>query len=158
MGIFFNESVEDSYMTEELKNPDALMEMFIVDEISHLPDELIQEFCEEGGLGERLLQEGKLRSKNTLVRMSKNDDLSRRTIMACLQLAKDNNDPLWKKLVVNRQRKNDLKNKIVKKYKSKAEKVAKKSQLEFLHGGPNKKGILPAKFRKFGGDDRISKD
>lgn len=157
-GIFFDGSIAESAMEETLKHPNELMEAFIVDEVSHLPDDLIQEFCEVGGVGEQLVQEGKLRSRNTLVRMSKKDDLSRRKVMTCLQLAKDNNDPNWRKLVINRQRKNDLKAKIVKRWSNQAERIAKKTQQEFLHGGANKKGILPAKFKKFGGDDRVSND
>ena len=156
--FFDNEFMENATMDEDLKNPNELMGAFILDEISHLPDDRIKEFCEAGGVGEQLLNEGKLRSKNTLVRMSKKDDLSRRKVMTCLQLAKDNKDPNWKKLVVNRMRKNELKKKIVKRWGPQAERIAKKTQNDFLHGGPNKKGILPSKFRKFGGDDRISRD
>lgn len=157
MGMFYSNE-EFTPMDESLKNPNELMEAFIVDEITHLPDNLIKEFCAPGGVGEQLVAEGKLRSKNTIVRMSKNDDLTRRKKMACLQLAKDHDDPNFKKLIVNRQRKNDLIDKIVARWGNKAEGIAKKSQNEFLRGGPKKKGILPAKFRKFGGEERISKD
>ena len=90
--------------------------------------------------------------------MAKKDDFARRVMMACMQLAKDNNDPEWKKLVTWQQKKNASKAKIYKKWRAKAERVAKKSQQEFLKGGPKGTGVLPAKFKKFGGEDRISKD
>lgn len=159
MGIFFeSDDLTDNGMDEQLVDHDELMEAFIVDEISHLPDSLIKEFCEPGGVGDQLVQEGKLRSRNTIVKMAKKDDLSRRITMTCMQMAKDANAPEWRKLVKAQKMKNLYKAKIVKKFRSKAERVAKKTQQEFLKGGPKGQGVLPAKFKKFGGDDRISKD
>ena len=158
MGLFLEAGSNFEDHMEETCNTDELMEAFIIDEISHLPDSLIQEFCEPGGVGDQLVMEGKLRSKNTIVRMAKKDDYERRVTMACMQIAKDNKDPEWKKLVTWQQKKNASKAKIIRKWRSKAERIAKKSQQAFLKGGPKGTGVLPAKFRKFGGEDRISKD
>ena len=157
MGIFLEAGSNYDTM-EESCNTNELMEAFIIDEISHLPDSLIQEFCEPGGVGQQLVTEGKLRSTNTIVKMAKKDDYSRRVTMACMQLAKDNKDPNWKKLVKAQQLKNAAKSKIIKRWRSQAERIATKTQREFLKGGPKGTGVLPAKFKKFGGDDRISKD
>lgn len=136
---------------ESFNDPNVLIEALIVDEVSQLPDEKIQEFCQPGGVGETLVQEGKLKKK-TLVRLSKKDDLTRRTKMAALALAKENNDPLYKKLVINRAKKKELVDKIMKKYANKGQKVAKKAQVEYLHGG--NKAVLPKSFMKAGGADR----
>lgn len=160
MGIFFESSslAGDNMMNEELKHPNELMEAFIIDELSYLPQSTLREFVEDGGVADQLVTESKLRSKNTIVKMSKKDDLSRRKIMTCMQLAKDNKDPNWDKLVKAQQKKNYHKNKIIKRWMAKADRIAKKTQQEFLHGGPKGQGVLPAKFKKFGGSERISQD
>lgn len=147
------ESSENSIIAEEFRDPSMLEEVMIADEISRLPEEKIKEFCQEGGVGEQLVQEGKLRKK-TLVRLSKQDDLTRRTKMGALLLAKEKKDPLYAKLVKNRQQKKDLVSKIMKKYGTKGQRVAKQAQSEYLHG---KKSALPKNFMKFGGDDRLGK-
>lgn len=160
MSVFFdsvNLSVSGG-IDVDLKHPNELMESFIIDELSFLSPEQLQEFCEPGGVADQLVTEGKLRSKNTIVKMSKKDDYSRRVAMTCMQLAKDNNDPNWKKLVKAQQMKNKYKAAIVKRWSNQAERVAKKSQNEFLHGGPKKKGVLPDKFRKYHGDDMRSQN
>ena len=138
-------------LTESFANTDEILEMVIVDEVSQLSPEKIQEFCAPGGVGEQLVQEGKLR-KNTLFKIGKEDDLTRRRKMMALQLAKENNDPLWTKLKKNRVIERDLLGKIVKKYGNKAEKLAKQAQKEWLHGP---KPVLPKSFQKAGGEDRV---
>ena len=143
----------NNIIDEEFKDPSILEEVMIADEVSRLPEEKIKEFCQEGGVGEQLVQEGKLRKK-TLVRLSKQDDLTRRTKMGALLLAKEKKDPLYAKLVKNRQQKKDLVSKIMKKYGTKGQRVAKQAQSEYLHG---KKSALPKNFMKFGGDDRLGK-
>ena len=157
MSIFFEEGSVMPSIEESFEHPERIMECMIVDEVSKLPTEKIQEFCKEGGVGEQLVSEGKLRRK-TLVRLSKKDDLERRSSMMNIQLAKDNNDILWRKLVKNRQQKHDLIAAIDKKYGSKGERLAKKAQNDFLHGGAKKTGVLPKSFMRAGGEDRISKD
>ena len=134
---------------ENFKDPSILEQVLIADEVAHLPEEKIKQFCEAGGVGEQLVKEGKM-SKKTLVRLSKQDDLTRRTTMGALLLAKQNNDPLYAKLVKNRQQKRDIVDKIMKKYGYKGAKVAKQGQNEFLHG---KKSALPKLFQRFGGSD-----
>ncbi len=156
MGIFGHGSYELT-IQESFKNPNEILEMLIVDEVSQLPDEKIQEFCQPGGVGEVLVSEGKLKKK-TLVRLSKKDDLSRRTKMMAMQLAKENNDPLFDKLALNRVKERELLGKIVKKYGMKGEKLAKVAQNEYLHGGHDKKAALPKSFMKAGGEDRLSRD
>lgn len=151
MGIFSTGSVEPSLETV-FENPNALLELFIVDEVSQLTDEKIQEFCKPGGVGETLVSEGVMKNK-TLVRLSKKDDLSRRAKMAALRLAEEAGDQLWDKLVKNRIKERELIGKIVQKYGTKGEKVAKKQQQEFLHGKGGK-GVLPKSFMKAGGAER----
>lgn len=140
----------ENTIAENFSDPNLLIEAVIVDEVSQLPVSKIQEFCQPGGVGEQLVQEGKLRKK-TLVRLSKKDDLTRRTKMGALMLAKENDDPLYKKLVINRAKKKELVAKIMQKYGHKGERVAKQAQVQYLHG---KNAVLPQSFMKAGGEDR----
>lgn len=146
--IFGEEDVIKECFNEDTAH---LEEAFIADHIAHLSPEQIQEFCKPGGVGDQLVAEGKI-SKKTLVRLNKQDDLTRRTKMGALLLAKQNNDPLYAKLVKNRAIKRELVDKIMAKYRTKGAKVAKQAQNDFIHG---KKSSLPKNFKKFGGDDRI---
>jgi hypothetical protein len=54
--------------------------------------------------------------------------------MAALQLAKDNNDSLWKKLVKNRIMERKLLAAIKKKYANKAQLAARKGQRAYVSG------------------------
>ena len=147
----YTNGAQSDIIREEFRDPTLLEQIFIADEVAHLPEDKIKEFCEAGGVGEQLVREGKL-SKKTLVRLNKQDDLTRRTKMGALLLAKEKKDPLYDKLVKNRLMKRQLVDKIMKKYGMKGKQVAKHAQAEYLHG---KKSSLPKNFMKFGGDDRL---
>ena len=157
MGMFLNSGDFIPSIEESFNDPNEIIGLFILDEVSQLPDEKIKEFCAPGGVGEQLCEAGKFK-KNTLVRLSKKDDLMRRETMVAMQLAKEKNDILWRKFVKNTKIRNSLKEQIKKKYGTQSSRLAKKAQQEFIHGGPKGTGILPKSFTKAGGDDRISKD
>ena len=148
MGMFntgmITESVENTF-----SDPNAIISQLIEMEVSQLPQEKIEEFCAPGGVGEALVEAGKLRKK-TLVRLSKKDDLSRRQKIIALNLARENGDPLWDKLALNRVKERELIAKIVAKYGHKSEKLAVKSQKDFLKGAH-----LPLSFMKAGGAERV---
>lgn len=76
------------------------------------------------------LVEARRLPKNTYVRLSRNDDLQRRSHLACLVLAKRHKDSLWTKLAQNRIKEKKLRNAIYAKYNNKARIIAKKSQLK----------------------------
>ena len=128
MGIY--SMYDDHIIDESLKNPNELTEAFILDELSHLSDEKKEEFINSEEA--KAMIEAGLISKKTLVRLSKTDDLNRRSTMAAFQMAKENDDPLWNMLVKNRIKERELKQKIVQKYSSKAARIAKTGQKEFL--------------------------
>lgn len=127
----------------------ALFEQFLIDEYTHDLTPEQQEWFLESELAETLVTEGKMR-RNTIVFLSGKDDLSRRTKMSALQLAKDKKDPLFEKLRVNRVKERNLLSQIMKKYGNKGTKIAKKSQKNWI------KNKMPANFGKFGGSDRVS--
>ena len=142
----------ESYNDEDIQlSPsaqDALFEQFLIDECSHFTDEEREAFL-ESELAEQLVQEGKMR-RNTIVFLSGKDDLSRRTKLSALQMAKDKKDPLFEKLRINRTKERAILSKIMQKYGNKGAKIAKKSQKDWI------KNRMPANFGKFGGQDRVS--
>lgn len=140
MGIFTDSSTSGIEVT--LKNPDVLQEAFIYDELSHrLTEEEKADFINTEA-ADMLIREG-LIGKNTLVRLSKNDDLTRRVTMASYQLAKENNDPLWDKLVKNRVMERKLIGQIRNKYSGKSSRAAKVAQKEYLKTNKITSSIFP---------------
>lgn len=91
-------------------------------------EQALKEFC-ESEVGS-ILMEGRKMGKKTFVRIGKNDDLTRRTNLGCLILAREHKDPLFNKLALNRVKERKLRNAIYHKYKNKAQKIAKMSQLK----------------------------
>lgn len=150
MPIFGNDygiSVEEA----GLNNINSLIEAYIIDDVSRMSFDQLDEFCAPGGTGEQLVEASVLRKK-TLVRLSKADDLERRLTMAAMQLAKEANDPLWEKLAKNRVKEKELLTAIRKKYGVKAEKLAKVGQKEYVKFRLK----MPASFMKAGGADRVN--
>lgn len=149
LGTATNEStIEDSFISEA--SQDALFEQMLIEECSRFDDNQMKMFL-ESDLCQQLITEGKMR-KNTIVILSKKDDHARRRKMVAMQMAKDNNDPLWEKLKKNRVIERQLLGKIMKKYGNKADRTAKVQQKDWI------KNRMPANFGKFGGDTRISHD
>ena len=135
MGIYssnYNESAQDF----EIQDMDALGEAFIYDDLSKLSDADKKAFLESEDCA--LLEAKKLIGRKTLVRLSKNDDITRRTTMAAMQLAKERKDPLWEKLVKNRIKERQLLAAIRKKYGAKGQRVARQGQKAYLKGANSK--------------------
>ena len=134
MGLYTNEQLaQDTREVQMYLNMDELQEAFFYDDHYSDSDEEKRELLENADV----LQEAKKISRKTIVRLNKNDDLTRRTGMAALQLAKDNNDNLWKKLVKNRIQDRKLLAAIKKKYANKAKTVARQGQRMYVSGqGP----------------------
>lgn len=107
-----------------------LTESFLYDTVSRMDDESRREFIQSEACSV-LVEAGKFK-KNTIVRLNKTDDLSRRTTMAAIQLAKENNDPLYEKLALNRVKERELLGKINSKYEHKASRLAKIAQTDFI--------------------------
>lgn len=130
MSIFAD---RDTYFDESADNltlSDTLQEAYIYDELSHLPDNVLEEFLNSDEC--QAMYEAGMVSRRTLVRLSKNDDLSRRTTMAALEMARKAKDSEYSKAVKYRKLYKDSIAKIIKKYRSKAEKQARVSQKSFI--------------------------
>ena len=118
------------------------------EECSRMSESELKQFL-ESDLCEELVTEGKMR-KNTIVLLSGRADMDRRTKMAALQLAKDNNDPLWGEIKKLRTKERSKIAKIMQKYGHKAQKKAKSSQKDWI------RNRMPKNFGRFGGSDRTS--
>ena len=144
MGIYASSNEIDLDMNN-------LVEAFLIDELTHNYNaETIKEFCAPGGVGDALV-EAKVLGKRTLVRLSKKDDLDRRTTIAAFQMAKEKNDPLWNKLVQIQAKKKELTAQIKKKYSAKSHKAAVVGQKEYIKTMRK----VPKSFMQFGGSDRV---
>ena len=140
--IFGNVIKEDA--EEILLNPGEQSEQDVIDTVNELiTAELLESItCLEGGeeaqksfiesAEVQALVEARKMSKKTFVRLNKNDDFTRRAHLASLILARNANDPLFKKLALNRVKERQLRNAIFKKYESRAKMVARKSQVQHI--------------------------
>ena len=115
---------------EEMANDDALLELFIIDDVLRGNQEQVKNFCESEEA--KILMEKQVLNKPTLHRLSKQDDLKRRVKLMAYQLAKINKDPLWAKLVKYQGFKKDTAQKILNKYGAKAERMAKLAQKNYI--------------------------
>lgn len=78
------------------------------------------------------ITEGHNYKKNTMVRLNKEDDLTRRASQAAIIIAGQKNDRLHKLLALNREKERKLRALIFKKYRMPALKAAKESQREYI--------------------------
>lgn len=136
MGFFVEDTMLDDRIVDEEFDMDAYAETCLYMELAALPYEDRKAIVESEEAA--LLEAKGMIGRKTLIRLNKNDDVTRRTSAAAYQMAKDNNDPLWKKLTFHISKKNEYKEKILKKYNAKAQRVAKKSQREYLKNPASK--------------------
>ena len=107
-----------------------IIESFIIDEVSKMDEEGIKEWCESPEcLG---LQEANVLKKSTAMRLSKADDFKRREKIAAYALARQANDPLYAKMLKQRSLWKQTSNKILAKYGTKANRLAKKGQAAYM--------------------------
>lgn len=130
MGIFGDNSLDMSFNEMSEYTMNALQEAFFYDDMSRLPYEVRKGVLESAEV--EIMEEKGLIGRATKVRLSKNDDLERRIGMASIQMAKDSDDLLYDKLVLNRVKEKELLGKIDKKYAVKATKLAKLGQKQYL--------------------------
>lgn len=140
MGLFTNSQLMNDARDVTMNlDMDELQEAFFYDDHYSDSDEDKRELLEQADV---LMEANKI-SRRTIVKLNKNDDLTRRTGMAALQLAKNNNDSLWKKLVKNRIQERKLLAAIKKKYSSKAQIAARQGQRMYVSGQNVKKVNTP---------------
>ena len=131
-----NRYVEESAMDNDF-DMDQMAEAMILAELASFSEEQLNAFL-ESDLCQTLVEAGKMRKK-TIVRLGAKDDLSRRETIAAMELARQHNDPLFEKLRINRIKERELLGKIRAKYGTKASKIAKANQKDYIKNRlPNK--------------------
>ena len=121
---------EASIEAEDIQNVDLkpYVELMAYDDIRRCDSEQIHEFCASEAAS--VLLEKQVLNKPTLMRLSKSDDLKRRTTICVYNLAKEADDPSWKKMMFHREKFREEKAKLIKKYGNRAKKIAMGSQKE----------------------------
>ena len=128
MGLY-GHNIENEDFSNDI-NMDALVEMYFIDDISRMSTKQIKEFLESDQA--KALEEKAVLTKPTMMRLSKQDDETRRIKLACYQLAKEANDPNFAKMVKYRELWKKYRAVIFQKYANKATRVAKAGQKEYL--------------------------
>ena len=115
---------------EKIGNSDELLEAFLVDDVLRQSSDDIKKFCESEEA--KILEEKAVLKKPTMMRLSKADDEKRRIKLAAYQLAKEANDPEFAKLKKYTALRKQSINKIMNKYGTKAAKIAKVAQKNYI--------------------------
>ena len=115
---------------EKIGNSKEILEAYFVDDIIRMPSEDIKAFCESEEA--RILQEKQVLTKPVMMRLDKKADEARRTKLIAYQLAKAANDPNWTKLVKYQKLRKECIQKIMDKYGTKAAKIAKVAQKNYI--------------------------
>ena len=115
---------------ESIANSNEVLEMLIVDDVLRGTNEQIREFVESDFA--KVLMEKAVLKKPTMMRLSKQDDQKRRVKLMAYQLAKEANDPNFKKLKLYTAKRKECIGAIMKKYGPKAEKLATMAQKNYI--------------------------
>lgn len=115
---------------ESVANSNSFMEMLLVDDILRGSDEQRKSFCESAEA--QVLVEKAVLKKPTLIRLGKEADNARRVKLAVYTLAKEANDPEYTKLLKFTKARKICIAKLVKKYGTKAQKIANISQKKYI--------------------------
>lgn len=124
---------------------EEVFEDCFMEDVMCLPDETREAYLESEEAA--ILEAKRLINGKTRIRMSKTDDLSRRTTLGAMHMAKRRDDPLFRKFMLHRTKSKLMKKKIVDKYGRKAERGARLSQKNYLKRAPMLSN-LAKKFKK----------
>lgn len=129
--------MSNKFMNDEELSRLVEQEIFedcFMEDVQSLPEDVRKEYLESE---EAVMLEAKrLINGKTRIRMSKSDDLARRTNLGSLAIAREKGDPEYKKFIFFRVKMKLAKKKIIAKYGSKAQKAAKLSQKQYLKKAP----------------------
>lgn len=133
------ENLEEKPVTENSSSDgiidfDALLETYIVDMVSSMPDEQREAYLNSDEFAG--LMEAGIATKRSIVRINKTDDLTRRVHLAALQKAKENGDAAWDALRRNRIKERELLNTIYNRYANLVRSDAIKTQKRLIRLNP----------------------
>ena len=130
MSLFNAETIEGISESFEDLALEQVIESFVIDEVSKMDDDDVKAWCESDEA--KALQEANVLKKSTAMRLSKQDDFKRREKIAAYALARQANDPLYAKMLKQRSLWKQTSNKILAKYGTKANRLAKKGQAAYM--------------------------
>ena len=131
---YYDENAEDYDGNDGIIDHEALIETYLVDLISQMSDEQRKVYFESDEF-QNLLEAG-VAGRRSVVRMSKQDDLTRRIHLASIQMAKEKGDADWEALRKNRVNERRLLDKIYQKYANKVRRDAIQSQKNLIKLSP----------------------
>lgn len=132
--------------TMENVDVQPFVELFICDDITKMDSNSAKQFCESTVA--QVLSEKSVLKKPTMMRLSRADDEARRIKLCAYQLAKEDNDPNWKKMVMYREKWKEYRGLVMKKYGAKAIRMAKIAQKEYIKKAQKGVAAEPAKKEK----------
>lgn len=125
-------SEDAEILTDE--NMQAMTEMFLLDDLAKCTLEERNQFLASEEC--QILEAKGAIGRKTIVKLDKTDDLERRINLACLQLSRSKNDPLWAKLEKNKMQYHKLMADIRRKYQNAGKRLAVASQKAYLRINP----------------------
>lgn len=128
MSVYGHSIIRETTMENVDVQP--FVELFICDDITRMDSKTAKEFCESTVA--QVLSEKSVLKKPTMMRLSRADDEARRVKLCAYQLAKEDNDPNWKKMVMYREKWKEYRGLVMKKYGAKATRMAKAAQKEYI--------------------------
>lgn len=112
-----------------------LMEAFVVDTVARMNDVDRQAFLESDCF-KQMCEAGVISEARSVMRLNREDDLTRRIRVAAIEKAHQSGDQLWERLRRNRVMEKDLLNKIYKKYSMQVKRDAIQSQKKLIKINP----------------------
>lgn len=116
---------------DEMANSEALLELYLVDDILNASSSDLQKFTESEEY-KVLVEKGALDKKFIDRATVRKMDLNRRIKLSAYQMAKDTKDPNWDKLLKYAALKKSYAKKILSKFGKKAERIARISQKNYI--------------------------
>ena len=126
----YGSGINEVNSIEQIANSDSFLEALIVDDLIRMNSDDLHAFLESEQC--KVLVEANKLSKPSLMRLSKADDEKRRIKLAAYEIAKASNDPEYAKFKKYTALRKQSIAKIMKKYGSKAQKVAKVGQKNYI--------------------------
>ena len=127
----YGSGINEVNSIEKIANSDSFLEALIVDDLMRMNSNDLHAFLESEQC--KVLSEGRqVLKKATMMRLSKQDDEKRRIKLAVYEMAKAANDPEFAKFKKYTALRKQSIAKMMKKYGSKAEKVAKLGQKNYI--------------------------
>lgn len=139
---YTNEDAEEYDGEDGIVDHEALIETYLVDLISQMSDEQRAVYYESDEF-QNLLEAG-VAGRRSIVRMNKQDDLTRRINLASIQMAKEKGDPNWDALRRNRVQERRLLDQIYRKYGNKVRRDAIQSQKNLVKLSPRAFDMIKA--------------